>query len=88
MNNDDGENLRKWFLAGRYLGKVEQFWNGLNEKVQFDINDIRKINQLLNNLELRSRRITIPGSEMIDIYNSDVNLVVDIIVEAQNKSKK
>ncbi len=83
--SDDGENLRKWFLAGKYLGKVEQFWNDLDEKVQFDINDIQEINQLLKNLELRSRRITIPGSEMIDIFTSDIFLVVDKIVEAHKK---
>ena len=86
--SNDGENIRRWFLAGKYLGKVQQFWNDLDEKVQFEMSEIRQINQLLNNLELRSRRMTVPGPEIIDIYMSDVFLVIDKIVEAEKNSKQ
>ena len=86
--NNNGENIRRWFLAGKYLGKVQQFWNDLDEKVQFEMSEIRHINQLLNNLELRSRRMTVPGPEIIDIYMSDVFLVIDKIIEAEKNSKQ
>ena len=76
-------NIKMWFEIGMSLGTLQHSWNA--DKSMYPENDVTEVDNLLENLTLRAKRVSHPTRKLIHYFIDRMFEILVVIEEIEEK---